>query len=104
MFLACVPKLSTLLDQGGLKIFNQNVRGLFSNRLYLTELFQNFKGIDILALSETHITEQDPESLFEIPGYTFVSNYRKTGKGSGVVAYISNSIVWECRQDLENEY
>ena len=78
-----------------MKIFHQNVRGLLSNRVYISELFENFKGIDVLALSETHITEQDPESFFEVPGYTFVSNYRKEGKGGGVAAYISSNIAWE---------
>ena len=98
-----VPRLNTLLNQSGMKIFHQNVRGLFSNRVYISELFENFKGIDILALSETHITKEDPESFFEVPGYTFVSNYRKKGKGGGVAAYISNNVAWERRHDLENE-
>ena len=53
------------------------MRDLFSNRIYISELFESFKGNDVLALSETHIVEQDHESLFEVAGYTFVNNYRK---------------------------
>ena len=93
-----VPRRNTLLNQSGMNIFHQNVRGLFSNRVYISELFENFKGIDVLALSETHIT-----SFFKIPSYTFVSNYRKKGKGGGVAAYISSNIASERRHDLENE-
>ena len=57
-----------------MKIFHQNVKGLFSNKPYVLELLQTFKGIDILPMSETHINDQDPKSLFEIPGYTFICN------------------------------
>ena len=66
-------------------------------------MLQNFDGIDILSLSETHITDQDPESFFEITGFTFVRNYRKTGKGGGVAAYISNNLMWKRREDLESK-
>ena len=56
-----VPELNTLVNHHGLTILHQNIRGLFSNKHYITELLQNFDGIDILLLSEMHITDQDPE-------------------------------------------
>jgi hypothetical protein len=46
--------MPALLKQSGLKFFHQNVRGPFSNKLYITELLQNFTGINILSLSEMH--------------------------------------------------
>lgn len=98
-----IPELKRLLCQKGLKILQQNVRGLLSNKVYLCELFQSFDGIDILTMSETRTTEQDPNSLYYIPGYSFTSRARTTGIGGGVAAYISDEIQWERRNDLENK-
>ena len=90
-----VPELSALLKERGMKIFHQNVRGL---------LLHNFgKGIDILTISETHVCAEDAEPLFDIPGYDFVCKARLTGKGEGVAAYVSDSITWIWRNDLEDE-
>ena len=99
-----VPELSALLKERGMKIFHQNVRGLFSNKTYVQELLHNFgKGIDILTMSETHVCAEDAEPLFDIPGYDFVCKARLTGKGGGVAAYVSDSITWIRRNDLEDE-
>ena len=97
-----IPELQRLLCQKGMKLLHQNVRGLFSNKIYISELFQSFDGIDVLTLSETH-TEQDQNDLFEIPGYSFICRSRKSGKGGGVAAYIAEYIKWERRNDLESE-
>lgn len=64
---------------------------------------QSYNGIDILTLSETHLTEHEPEPLFEIPGYSFVSRCRSSGKDGGVAVYISSKLCWERRIDLEND-
>ena len=101
-----IDELMSLLKVKGLKILHQNTRGLLSNFAYISELFQSFKGIDILTLSETHIDEQDglePDSYYDIPGYSFISRPRKSGKGGGVGAYISDGLIWDRRLDLENE-
>jgi exonuclease III len=92
-----IPELKRLLCQKGLNILHQNVRGLLSNKVYLCELFQSF------FMSETHTTEQDPNGLFDIPGYSFTSRTRTTGIGGGVAAYISDEIQWKRRNDLENK-
>ena len=42
-------------------------------------------------------------SLFDIPCYDFVSKPRRTGKGGGVAAYVSDSISWLRRDDLEDD-
>ena len=98
-----IPELNALLKKRGIKIFHQNVRGLLSNIAFVAELLRSFPAIDILSLSETHITNESEQALFELPGYTFISNHRKTGKGGGVGAYIADIIVWEQRGDLEND-
>ena len=89
-----IPELNSLLQKRGLKILHQNA-GLFANMAYISETFESFRGIDILGLSETHIDhkrDEMPPSLFDIPGYSFVSRPRPDGKGGGVAAYISESL------------
>eukprot|EP00112_Aurelia_sp_Birch-Aquarium-sp1_P013942 Seg2983.1 transcript_id=Seg2983.1/GoldUCD/mRNA.D3Y31 product="hypothetical protein" protein_id=Seg2983.1/GoldUCD/D3Y31 len=101
-----IPELNTLLQKRGLKILHQNVRGLFTNMAYISEIFESFRGINILGLSETHIDQKRdemPPLLFDIPGYSFVSRPRPNGKGGGVAAYISESLKWDRREDLEME-
>ena len=44
-----------LMCRKGMKIFNQNERGLLGSHLHVSALLQNFPGIDILSLSEPHI-------------------------------------------------
>ena len=99
----CIPELNALLKKRGIKIFHQNIRGLLSNIAYVAELLHSFPAIDIFTLSETHISDESERALFDLPGYTFISNHRKSGKGGGIGAYIADRIVWEERNDLENE-
>ena len=54
--------LEHLTNQRGLTILHQNVRGLFANHVYIYELIQSFKGIDILTLSETQIKSNDTDA------------------------------------------
>ena len=101
-----IPELNSPLQKRGLKILRQNARGLFANMTYISETFESFSGIDILGLSETHIDhkhDEMPPSLFDIPGYSFVSHPQPDGKGGGVAAYISESLRWDRREDLELE-
>eukprot|EP00795_Rhopilema_esculentum_P009289 gene9289-16986_t len=99
-----IPALKQLLKQRGLAVFHQNVRGLFSNINLVSELFQSFSGIDILTLSETHIRkDSENNGLYDIPGYSFESRPRNSGKGGGVGAYISNKVPWDRREDLEDK-
>ena len=44
-----------------------------------------------------------PESMCEISDYSFVRRFRENGKRGGVVACISNKLVWGRRMDMENE-
>ena len=79
------------------------MRGLLGNLVHVAVLFQSFPGMDILTLSETHLEEKNElvEASSCIPGYSFVSRPRKSGKGGGVAAYIKDGIIWNRRQDLE---
>ena len=68
-----VEELSNLLRHRGIKIFHQNVRGLLTN-IDKVKIFRDFKNIDILTLSETHINDDtyyDNAKLYEVPGFKF---------------------------------
>ena len=41
--------------------------------------------------------------MYSIPGYSFVNKPRKSGKGGGVAAYISDKLTFNRRLDLEND-
>ena len=93
-----------LTSQRGLHLFHQNIRGLLPHFSEVELFFGMYKNIDILTLSETHITSNcstDNSALYEIPGYTFVKRNRTNGIHGGVAMYISESILWKRRVDLE---
>ena len=96
-----IEELSSLLKHRGFKIFHQNVRRLLTYIDKVKILFRDFKNIDILTLSETHInddTYNDNPKLYEVPGFKFIHRNRKNG---GVAMYVSNKIQFDHRKDLE---
>ena len=98
--------LNNYLKHRSLAVFHQNVRGLFSNINLVSQRFQSFNGIDILTVSETRIqkdSENDNDALYDIPGYSFESRPRNSGKGGGVGVFISDKIPWDRRGDLEDK-
>ena len=100
-----LQELNSLIKTRGIKISHQNARGLSGNFGHVAELLQSFPGMHILSLSETHIEARSDQEdgVYDIPGYSFISRPRKSGKGGGVGAYILDGISWDRRDDLENE-
>ena len=94
--------LQDLFKHRGLKVFHQNIRGLYQNMAILSTFLYKHKNTHIFSLSETHIDNSTPSQLFEIPGYTFVYKNRDTGTYGGVAAYIKDGIPFIRRTDLEN--
>ena len=79
----------------GMKTLHQNACGLFGKFQNLEELFDRCENIDILTLSETHITDgdyNDNEALFAMPGHAFLRRNRHTGKGGGLAMFTKVSI------------
>ena len=73
-------ELTRLLDSKGIHLFHQNICGLFYKKALVEEFLNRSNKIDILTLSETHIDpsevenlQPDEESVYDIPGYTFVN-------------------------------
>ena len=93
-------EINTFSDKKGLKIVHQNVRGLFSNFVHIQNLFHECKNIDILSLSETHVTGYNNiNDLYKIDGFEFVHRNRKNGKGGGGVSEYIWEIVWNGIED-----
>ena len=98
--------LGEFLNSRGLKMFHQNVRGLFSNFVNVQELLDGGNRMDILSLSETHIINDgydDNDTLYTVDGYRFIKRNRDGGRGGGVAVYLKDNIEWQRRSDLERE-
>ena len=89
-----------LLRRKALQVVHQNIRGLQANFLGLCEFLAANTTVDVVTLSETHIAN-DYDTLYQIPGYTFVKRNRDNGKGGGVAVYIKEGISFQRRCDLE---
>ena len=97
--------LKNFIKKKGISLFHHNIRGLQTNFTQFEILLQTHNNIDVMSLSETHITESaynDIDSLYKIDGYEFVKRNRVSGKGGGVAMYIKSNIHFKRRYDLEN--
>ena len=97
-----IPELSELVSKKGLTILHQNIRGLLANKSIICQILDGFRNIHIFSVSETHLS---PESEVEvqIEGYMFIAKSRASDQGGGVAVYISSSIPFQRRMDLEQE-
>ena len=96
--------LKEFLTRKGCSILHQNVRGLLNNFTTVEELISSNQNIDVLTLSETHITaSQSNDKLYAISGYNFEKRDGTVGKGGGVAVYIKNTVNYVRRTDLESE-
>ena len=87
-------------------IFSSKYSWIINKFYKIQNLFGLYKNIDILTLSETHITSHgfnDNVNLYHIPGYTFIKKNRARGGYGGVAMYISDRLKWKRRRDLERE-
>ena len=99
------PELSNLSRTKGIKMLHQNIRGLFNKILDIQIILYEF-NLHVLTLSETYIISNnynDEDSLYDIPGYYFIKKNRTKGPDGGVVIFISNTLKWQRKYDLERE-
>ena len=75
-----------------------------ANRSNICQILDGFRNIHIFSVSETHLPPES-EAKVQIEGYTFIAKSRGTssGQGGGVGVYISSSIPFQRRMDLEQE-
>ena len=98
--------LNGFMKSRGLKVFHQNVRGIFTNFVHVQELLDRYKGMDILSLSETHIINSQydgNDDLLSIDGYKIIKRNRKDRNGGGVAVYLKNNVEWQRRSELERD-
>ena len=58
-----IKELQDICKKGGLLIVHQNIRGLQTNFENLCAVVDNH-NIDIITLSETHLTNSEPQDLY----------------------------------------
>ena len=98
-------QLDRILQQRGINILHQNIRGLLSSFANICKLIDTHRYIDILTLLETHICdEENIDELNEIPGHKFINRHRTDGKDEDVAIYVKDSINFERRFDLEGSH
>lgn len=85
-----------------INILHQNIRGLLTNKHNICQILNGLNNLHIFSLSETHLSA-DNEVEAQIEGYTFIGKSRSSGKGGGVVVYISTSVPFRRWTDLEDE-
>ena len=88
----------------GLKVFHQNVNGLFSKFDALNIFLQQTKkSIHVMGITETHLNGSHVDTQFKIEGYAIIRKDQASGQGGGVCAYIRDDMNWERRYDLEHK-
>ena len=88
----------------GLKIFQQNVRGLhcFGKIEQLRLLMdETRKEIQIFGVTETHLNGDIADEEVSIPGYRLERKNRAKGSGGGVAIYMRDDLQVHRRYDLE---
>lgn len=95
--------LKNVCNSRGMKIAHLNIQAITTSYNGICDLLGNNPDIDILTLSETHLTSQTEHNseIFKIEGYVFERLDRKNGPWGGVGMYIKEGINYKRRDDLE---
>ena len=82
-----VDEITNLKNLRGMKFLHLNVRGLWNNFAFISEILFSNREINIFSLSETNIVEKGctPGELYHIDNYTYINKSRSIGQG----------VVWE---------
>ena len=91
------------LSEKGIKMGHQNIRGLEAHFDSFEEFLKSHDELDIIGLSETHLSDNHINDHLDIEGYSFVKRNRPKGLGGGVGIYIKNGISYKRRTDLEQD-
>ena len=99
------PELSNLSRNKGIKMLHQHIRGLF-NKIPDIQIILSEFNLLVLMLSETRINSNnynDEDSLYGILRYNFIKKNRIKGPDGGAVMFISNTLKWQRRYNLERD-
>ena len=90
------------LIKKGLRISNLNVCHLLPKLDEIHLLLHERRSVDILSLCETFLNENVQNSTLDVDGFTIERKDRQGKLGGGILIYISNTIIYKRRYDLEN--
>ena len=82
-----------------LNILSFNARSIINKIDELTVTIHNHKS-DIVMVTERWLSENVPDEVLSIPGFTIGRNDRSTGRGGGVAIYIRDSLPFKIRCDI----
>ena len=85
-----------ILIGASLKIFRSIPKNFDRLRHYLLELNHNFS---VISISETWLKQYN-KTLYNIKGYTHVSQIREKRTGGGVSMFINNDIKYDVRDNI----
>ena len=89
------------LIKRGLRVGNLNVCHVIPKFDEINLLLKGPQTLDILGLCETFLDDQVDSNLLQIDGFSFERKDRDGKSGGGLLLYISNSINYKRRPDLE---
>ena len=93
-----------ILPDRGLRISQWNIEQLTDSKLaQISLLLTTCNNVDILFLLETFLKPSKPDSVCNIPGYTFRKD-RIQKKGGGLLVYVADRVKASMILDLEDDY
>lgn len=99
------PKLKSLSELSlskGLKVCHQNIRSLLPKIDQVRVLLESHKGISILGITESHLSNNVCDTEIAIDGYKLYRKDRQNKRrGDGVLVYSADSLLALRREDLE---
>ena len=98
-----IKDLQDLTRSRGLKILLQNIYGLPAHKASLEELLsrQGCEQAHIIGISETHLNKHILDGEIEMEGFHTQRKDRPSGKGGGIVVYVTETLTSHRRFDLE---
>ena len=82
---------------------HQNIRGLEAHFDSFEEFLKSHDELDIIGVSETHLSDKNINNHLNIEGYSFVKRNRSKGLGGGIGIYIKEGISYKHRTDLQHD-
>ena len=91
--------LHSILGNRGIKVAHINVNGLIS-KLTQIEILLKDCNIDVLAMTETHLTNKIADEELSIQGYDFQRSDRKHKLGGGCLVYYKENLTVIPKSDI----
>ena len=87
----------------GLRIANLNICHILNKVDEIKILLSEKRSVDILGICETFLNSEVPNELITVDGFNFERKDREGKSGGGILVYLSQSLNYKRRTDLEGE-